>query len=85
MIEPKTEAFSVIAIQTGDLPMHCIGMDVHSRSTMICVLGPDGKTVRERTIRGGLASVVAAVKALSAEFGPVRICYEASTGCGPCR
>jgi transposase len=62
--------------------MHCIGLDVHSAMTAICVMDPNGKIVRETVIRGSLQEVVAAVAGLQKELGTLRICYEASTSAG---
>lgn len=62
--------------------MHYIGMDVHSKVTMICVLDENGKEVAERTVRGPLGNVVAAVRGLRSQFGPLAVCYEASCGYG---
>jgi len=63
--------------------MHYIGMDVHSKVTMICVLDPYGKKVKESQCKGALRDLVAMMKALKKELGgPVKVCYEASGGCG---
>ena len=62
--------------------MYCIGLDVHSAMTTVCVMDPNGKIVREKVIRGPLQDVVSAVAALQKELGAVRICYEASTAAG---
>jgi transposase len=63
--------------------MHYIGMDVHSKVTMICILDEFGKTVRETVVQGGLRDLVVAVKAQRRLLeGPVKVCYEASCGCG---
>jgi transposase len=57
-------------------------MDVHSKATSFCVMDPNGKRVREFLVRGPLQEVVARVQVLQKELGPLRICYEASTGAG---
>ena len=63
--------------------MHYIGMDVHKRVTMICVLDENGKVVRETTVKGSLGELLARLKALGRELGgAMKICYEASSGCG---
>ena len=62
--------------------MHCIGLDVHSAMTAVCVLDPNGKRVREFALRGPMPELVAKMKELQKELGPLRICYEASTGAG---
>lgn len=65
------------------LPMYCIGMDVHSKVTMVCVLNEHGQVVKEQVVRGPLGEVVLAVKELQKELGgAMRVCYEASCGCG---
>ena len=63
--------------------MHYIGMDVHKRVTMMCVLDENGKVIRELSVKGSLGLLVARLKGLREELGEtVKICYEASTGCG---
>jgi transposase len=59
--------------------MHYIGMDVHSKVTMICILDENGKVLKERVIHGSLRELVAAVRCLPRPF---KICYEASCGYG---
>jgi hypothetical protein len=41
--------------------MHCIGRDVHTAMTTVCVMDSNGKIVREKVIRGPLQDVVSAV------------------------
>ena len=62
--------------------MHCIGLDVHSAMTAVCVLDGGGKKVREFKIHGPLSEVVAKMKALQKELGELRICFEASAAAG---
>jgi transposase len=62
--------------------MHCIGLDVHSQLTAICVLDDNGKTVRETVVRGSLRDVVVTMRQLRKDLGPVKVCYEASCGYG---
>ena len=62
--------------------MHYIGMDVHSKVTMICILDDTGRTVREMKVRGGLAEVVSTVAKVREDLGVVKVCYEASCGYG---
>jgi len=63
--------------------MYSIGMDVHSKVTMLCVLDEFGKVVKETSVRGPLGHVPAFVKDLQRCLGgPVKVCYEASCGCG---
>jgi transposase len=57
-------------------------MDVHANVTMISVRGPDGRVVQRRTVRGPLAHVSGTVRVLHQKYGPLRVCYEASTGAG---
>jgi transposase len=59
--------------------MLTVGLDVHHRTSSLCVLNSDGKVVKEQRIRGGFDEVVSTLKGLS---GPFRVCYEASTGYG---
>lgn len=63
--------------------MHYIGMDVHKRVTMICVLDENGKVVREAISQGSLSQLIESLKRIRSQFGePFKICYEASGGCG---
>jgi transposase len=64
------------------LRMHYIGMDVHSKVTMYCLLDESGKRVREREVRGDLGALVAAVGEVRKAYGALKVCYEASSGCG---
>jgi hypothetical protein len=83
LVKP-TETFSV----AGPVPnrrrlaMHYMGMDVHSKVTMICLLDENGRQVREREVRGNLGCLVAAMAALKRERGSLKVCYEASCGYG---
>lgn len=63
--------------------MHYIGMDVHSKVTMVCILDEFGKVFSERVIHGSLREVALAMRVLKKELGGVvKVCYEASCGCG---
>jgi transposase len=63
--------------------MDYIGMDVHSKVTMVCVLDENGKVAREHVFKGSLRDLVVRLKDLKGELGgTVKICYEASCGCG---
>ena len=42
--------------------MHYIGMDVHKRVTMICVLDENGKVVREAISKGSLRQLLEMLK-----------------------
>lgn len=79
-----TEAFSVAdhGPSRRRPGMHYIGMDVHSKVTMICVLDEMGKTVREMKVRGDLREVVGVAARIREELGQVKVCYEASCGYG---
>jgi len=59
--------------------MHYIGMDVHAKVTMICILDENGKVLQERAIHGSLRELVAAIRHIARPF---KICYEASCGYG---
>lgn len=59
--------------------MYTIGLDVHSARSNLCILDENGKTFRERVVRGSPREVV---KELGGLDGPFNICYEASTSCG---
>ncbi|MCG8404350.1 MAG: IS110 family transposase [Phycisphaerales bacterium] len=56
-----------------------IGLDVHYRSSAMCILNNNGKVVKEIHIRDGLPKVLATLRALKQRFA---ICYEASCGYG---
>lgn len=63
--------------------MHYIGMDVHSKVTMVCVLDEFGRPVKETVLRGFLVHVLEELAAMKKELGgPIKICYEASGSCG---
>ena len=62
--------------------MYYMGMDVHSKVTMICVLDEGGKAVQELKVRGDLGRLVATVAEMKKELGRLKVCYEASCGYG---
>ena len=62
--------------------MYSIGLDVHSQLTAICVFDENGKTVRETVVRGPLPHVISTMGQLRKDFGPLKVCYEASCGYG---
>ena len=62
--------------------MHYIGMDVHSKVTMVCILDENGKVVSERVLKGSLRELVQWMKGARKEYGQLKVCYEASCGCG---
>lgn len=63
--------------------MHYIGMDVHKKVTMICILDDHGQIVRENKVAGSLQILVQYLRAIKRELpGTIKIGYEASGGCG---
>lgn len=60
--------------------MLTVGLDVHQRTSSFCVLGPYGKQVTTKTVRGGWERVVQTLKGLEEPF---QVCFEASCGYGP--
>ena len=59
--------------------MLTVGLDVHQRVSVLCILGHHGRHVRSKTIRGGWDQLRAELLKLSQRF---QICYEASCGYG---
>lgn len=55
-----------------------VGLDVHVKSIVMCVLDENGRVVRRRSVRQ-LSELLTALGVLP---GPFRVCYEASTGYG---
>jgi hypothetical protein len=50
---------------------------------MICILDEFGKVFRKRVVHGSLRQLAAAMKALKKELGgTIKVCYEATCGCG---
>jgi transposase len=63
--------------------MYSIGLDVHSKVTMICVLDENGKVHKESVLKGSLRDLVDGLRRMKKDLpGPAKICYEASGGCG---
>lgn len=60
--------------------MLTIGVDVHLRTSVVCVLDENGKRQGTRTIRGSWRELVEHLRSLGEPF---RVCYEASCGYGP--
>ena len=60
--------------------MHYVGLDVHQRTSTICILNECGRKVKDKTIRGSWEKVVIW---LSRWKEPVAICFEATCGYGP--
>ncbi|MBI5722628.1 MAG: hypothetical protein HZA50_01630 [Planctomycetes bacterium] len=44
--------------------MHYIGMDVHKKVTMICILDDNSKVVRETSVKGSLRELLLCMKLL---------------------
>ncbi len=57
--------------------MWCVGMDVHLKSSSVCVLNEQGRRVVQKTIRATWPKVVEWLKDLEEPFA---VCYEASSG-----
>lgn len=63
--------------------MNYIGMDVHGKLTTLCVLNDDGKIIREILHKGSVGALVERLAVLRRELGgAIKVCYEASCGCG---
>jgi transposase len=56
-----------------------IGLDIHAKTTSICILNAHGKMVKEETIKGPWSHLF---KRLDQIKKPFAICYEASNGYG---
>ena len=59
--------------------MQYVGLDVHQRSSSLCVLGPTGRIVRRESIKGHPRCVVERLRQIDQPF---EVCYEASSGYG---
>ena len=59
--------------------MWFVGLDVHQRSSAVCILDGNGKAVKRVQIRGHCSKVVEMLEALRHRFA---VCYEASCGYG---
>lgn len=59
--------------------MFFIGLDVHLRVSVMCILDKNGKQVKTTTIRGNWPRVLEALKSIKRPFS---VCYEASCGYG---
>ncbi len=59
--------------------MWYVGLDVHHRTTSVCILDELGHVIREETIRSPWPEVVRWLRGLQQ---PVAVCYEASLGAG---
>jgi len=59
--------------------MWSIGLDVHWRTTSVCILNEYGKKIKEKTIRGSWEKVLTYVGGIRQ---PCQVCFEASCGYG---
>lgn len=59
--------------------MFYIGLDVHMRSSALCILDERGNVIEERTIRGDRRKAIDHLRRLKEPF---TVCYEASCGYG---
>jgi len=59
--------------------MWFVGLDVHQRSSAVCILDRNGKVVKRVQIRGHASKVVELLQGLRRRFA---VCYEASCGYG---
>jgi len=60
--------------------MFYIGMDVHLRTTTLCILGPDGQVVNTPTFRGPWDKAIDYLRTFGQDLA---VCFEASVGYGP--
>ena len=59
--------------------MWFVGLDVHQRSSAVCILDKNGKRVKRMQIRGPWSKVIEVLREIRHPFA---ICYEASCGYG---
>lgn len=59
--------------------MYSIGLDVHQRSTAMCILGPTGRVVKRESVKGHPRRVIERMRRLDYPF---RVCYEATCSYG---
>jgi len=59
--------------------MWSVGLDVHPRSSTMCILDENGKRAKQQRVRGSWQKVIEFLEQLSHPFA---ICYEASCGYG---
>ena len=59
--------------------MLSIGLDVHQRSSTLCILDPTGRMVKRESIKGHPRRVVDRLRQIDETF---QVCYEASAGYG---
>ena len=59
--------------------MRYVGLDVHYRTSSICILDENGRCVKRETVRGGWARLLERAKEIPRPFA---VCFEASCGYG---
>ena len=59
--------------------MLTVGLDVHQRLFVVCILDVNGKRIKEFRVRGHCSKLIDALTKLKQPFA---ICYEASCGYG---
>ena len=59
--------------------MYFVGLDVHQRTSSICILDQHGKVVKQQKVRGGWDQLIGQLEQAPR---PMAVCFEASTGCG---
>ena len=57
-----------------------VGLDYHLRTSSLCILNEDGKTVKQQTVRGGFGEVAGELAGLRE---PLEVVFEATGGYGP--
>ena len=57
--------------------MYTVGLDVHQRVSVLCVLDSAGKLVKQERLPGDVNVLLAYLRKLRSPF---QICYEASSG-----
>jgi transposase len=59
--------------------MYYVGLDVHYRSTAVCILNANGKVVKQVSVRGAWPKMIRVLDDIERPFS---VCYEASCGYG---
>ena len=57
-----------------------VGLDYHLRTSSLCILNADGKTIKQQTVRGRMDDVVHELARLDQ---PLQVVFEATGGYGP--
>lgn len=60
--------------------MNYVGLDVHWRTSTMCILNENGRKVKQETVRGGWAKLLERVRRIDP---PLSVCFEATCGYGP--